>query len=988
MEMEGGIDPDAPLDYVELQIFPCQNRYDAYVCSNNTAVKAASGTLKQLLLHSPRVKDLSFEGANMNFKVLPPDNVNDAEWFTTTTLRRFLHILGSPDIISIGNEITQLEETRRFQLSLSLKAVVDIRSSIDSKNELLRAVDLRLTALKDEVVTAFDQVTRVKCSTKDISDLENFAHHFGAKDIRDILQKFVEMSLFPTVEDSNTSITNCVSPKAAQTKRHNSTKDENASLSSDEDQASANRCRSATRSATPRRSASPMRRIQIGRLGSHRAPALTIKNLNHFPAREKLSFQRDVGSSSDEDDNDPDKPAKKNVLRMSVQDKISLFESKQRDQKVEFTKTKKMLKVTVGPNKAVLRRWSSGMGENATQNLENSSLGPLSKAPEPDPKPEPNLEPEPEPIETAENVKPHSPEREERCEKHPDSIEWNQQNEEKLNELLMKIMDDKNKPVRRRSLNSDVTKSKKSTVLKEVSCKQKKDENLRVEASGKKTQKNLTPIMNSRKEALNNPSVLKKTASKSSSLPATRKSWSSLPSPKTPTGPTISTTPTSRKPVGSSTKTEKSQPRSKTLKSTPPNANRHLRNINQNTQSTVTKSTKTSKPKVDQTPEVKPSFYNKVSKKSSVVPLETKPFLRKGSGIGPGVGPGVVKSKFVSQPEEASRSLIETEDNEVVMAIDAGQNEEKCEPQVVSPGPTKCEESVMISPTAWVEEVGNESDNNHDETFGPQVVSLSLGPTKFEEQVMISPTAWVGEVEDESDNNHEETCGPQVVSVSHSPGPTKCEESVMISPTAWVEVGNESDNNHVETCGPQVVSLSPSLSPGPGPTQCEESVMISPSAWVEEVEDASDDNHDEEVIPCLLQSESPVKLVAPAGASSSPRVRHSLSQMLLEESSEEADVSEWGNAEHPPALVYQKDSPKGFKRLLKFARKSKAESALLEADDDSGESKVASQNHSKVPERHVSASLNSTKGTRSFFSLSAFRASKTNESKLPSPKKL
>ena len=52
------------------------------------------------------------------------------------------------------------------------------------RNELLRAVDLRLTALRDEIAAAFNQATGARCSTKDISDLENFAHHFGAKEIR------------------------------------------------------------------------------------------------------------------------------------------------------------------------------------------------------------------------------------------------------------------------------------------------------------------------------------------------------------------------------------------------------------------------------------------------------------------------------------------------------------------------------------------------------------------------------------------------------------------------------------------------------------------------------------------------------------------------------------------------------------------------------------------------------------------------------------
>ncbi|KAK1415410.1 hypothetical protein QVD17_31191 [Tagetes erecta] len=973
MKMEGGIDPDAPLDYVELRIFPSRNRYEAYVGSSNREEKAASGDLKRLLLHSPRVKDLSSKGSNMNFKILPPDNVTDAEWFTISTLKRFLRILGSPDILSIGNEISQLEETRKFQLSLSLKAMVDVTSSIDSKNELLRAVDLRLTALKDEVVVAFDQAANGKCSTKDISDLENFAHHIGAKDIRDLLQKFVEMSIFPTVEDSKKSLRYDVSPKVSQIERHNSADDENSSFSSEEDRSSVERRRAATRSATPRRSASPMRRIQIGRSGSHRATALTIKSLNHFPTREKLSLRRDpAGNSSDEDHIDPDKPVKKNILRMSVQDKISLFESKQRDQKADVLKSKKLLNRTVGPNKAVLRRWSSGMGENATQNPKNTPLNPNNITPDPEPVPEP--EPESDSFihesmvsnVTAGNIhiKPHSPEREERYEKHPDSIEWTQQNEAKLNELFMKMMEDKNKSVQHPNPKGDISKSKKSPVLKEErggSYDQdtpKADEKLQVETSGKKaekktemastnvnkplkekTQKSSTSLINSRKEPLK-PSVLKKTATKPSSLSATRKSWSSAPSPRTPTGPASATiTPTSRKPVDSNIKSEKSQPRSKTLKSPPPDASRNLKHTNQKMQSAVTKSTKTTKTKVQTPdPEVKPSFYNKVTKKSSVVPLEPKPFLRKGSGIGPGAGPVVIKSKVVDHPEETSRTLIHTEDNEVVMAIDISENEEKCEPQVVSLSP-------CLSP------------------------STSLGRTMCEESMS---------------SNVEETSRTLI----HT-------EDIEVAMAIGL-----SEND--EKCEPQVVSLSPCMSPSPnlGRTKCEESVssnvelsevineekeelMISPSAWVEAVADESDINHEEEMLPCLVQTESPVQVVVPSGTSLSPRVRRSLSQMLLEESNEEvADVTEWGNAEHPPSFVYQKDPPKGLKRLLKFARKTKAESALLEANDDAGASTVTSQNQLKVPEGHVSTSLNTTKGTRSFFSLSSFRVSKSNESKL------
>nr|XP_043625174.1 histone H3.v1-like [Erigeron canadensis] len=948
MKLKGRtIDPNAPLDYVKLQIFPSKNRYETFVCSRNKTEKVASGTLKQLLLHSPRVKDLSSKGLNINFKILPPGNVKDAGWFTVATLTRFLRIIGSPDIFSIGNEIAQLEETRKFQISLSMNAGIDITSSVDSKNELLRAVDLRLTALKDELVSAFDKVTGQICSTKDILDLENFAHHVGAKDIRDSFQKFVEMALFPTVQDlrndafnkternapaphlslSDPSITYCVSPTQAAQLEQSST-DNHSCISSEEDQPSIERSRTRIRSATPRRSASPMRRIQIGRSGSHRATALTIKSLNYFPAREKVLFPRDLdGNSSDEEEEDPEKPAKKNVLRMSVRDKISLFESKQRDQTVDVLKTKKLLNGIAGSKKAVLRRWSSGMGDNVTQNPNTTTeTSPIIPKNEPAEAESDIFIYESQVSAELENIKPDSPETEtaeENCEKHPSSIEWNQQKESELDDLFIQMMENKNKPVRHRNPTSDITKSKISLVPREERAeivddyKQMGGEKRRGKApqlkvthqifnekkfeinsnnvnklQKEKVRKNSTPLMSSRKEA-SKPSLMKKIPS---SLSATRKSCPSTPSPR-PTGASPTrTTPPSKNPQSASstdlltTKSEITQSRFKTTKSTPPDTNRKLKTDNEKKQATVTKAKKPTKPNL-QIPEAKLRLYNEVTKKSGVVALETKPFLRKGSGIRSGASPGINKTKVVDQPEETSRSagtLIQAEENEVAMTTEIEVNQKECEPQVVSP--TKCEESM--------------SPNQSSVTVEDVLKKVPSPDIKNDDEVEL-----------------------------------------MISPNAWVEV---------------------------------------------------EDDHQEEIIPCM-ECESPVKIVSPVKVvepcgPSSPQVRHSLSQMLSVESSEEASIGEWGNAEHPPALVYQKDSPKGFKRLLKFARKTKPKShtaswsspsALSEGDDESEESKgqsnvgrFTSHNHPKVSEGLVSASMSTTKATKSFFSIPVFRGSK------------
>lgn len=190
----------------------------------------------------------------------------------------------------------------------------------------------------------------------------------------------------------------------------------------------------------------------------------------------------------------------------------------------------------------------------------------------------------------------------------------------------------------------------------------------------------------------------------------------------------------------------------------------------------------------------------------------------------------------------------------------------------------------------------------------------------------------------------------------------------------------------------------------------DEDMDISSAAWVEveqpEVTDVGESVTGEDVTSPAIE---PVP-------SSSPKIRHSLSQMLQADSNE-PEIIEWGNAENPPAIVFHKDSPKGFKRLLKFARKNKgdntngwANSSVVSEGEDEQEESVASdganssrrtfdgsKTNSILSAQSTTSSFNatssdrlrdrtgaapSTKASRSFFSLSNFRSSKTNESKL------
>ncbi|TMX01620.1 hypothetical protein EJD97_024104 [Solanum chilense] len=1081
--MEDGMDADVLMDYVEFQIFPSQNRYEAHICYGNKLVTAASGLLEQLILHSPKIKSLHSKGSDANFRFRPLGNLSDAKWFTKSTLIRFLRIISSSPIIDMAkamvNEISQLEEARKFHVSLyskgpqdrigsgeaecdysrgavsSLQQEDDNPSSNASKNELLRAIDLRLTALKGELAATLNQAAGTTCSFENIINIEKFSYYLGAVELRNCLQKFIAVSeenraiAFPgkDLSLSKVDVTNdkvgseggnsqtsgpskldtpvkySASPaKAAQIERQNSSGSEESACSSEEEQPSVERSRTLIRSASPRRSASPMRRVQIGRSGSRRSTAITIKSLNYFPAREKsISHKDDDASGSDEEDSEQtSKKGEKNACRMSVQDAISLFESKQKGQAVDYKRTKSLLSASVGANKGVLRRWSSGVCENYKGSVDVASDDPVSEAinilesqenetileKKPDSYPPVSQDNEAAAADFKQNLpeeKAYSPnvttegsfpnQHEEMDEKLNASVEWTRQKEAELDQLLTKMME--TKPSKYRNLAASNGKNQSRPTERRGGFydhyKEKRDEKLRGEAARnraetdkqlkamqqilderkaeivtgnannvikktniKRTQRTVkkSPESTNTKDGTPKPSVAKKASSKASQLPATRKSWPSLPSPrvagtstaKTPstTNSAGTTTPTRRRSQPTkavpptSQKGEKIQPQAKSVKTPPSNIRKNVTNGNDKKQQTLTKASKPSKARVQPTPgdsasSAKPRL-SRVAKKSSVVPLESKeakPFLRKGSGTASGHSP-VIKAKVSSQPEKSLREstdFVQAEENEIA--------------------------SVAFSPLNQLQEKGLEELKIHEDEN--PVIKLD-SPQKYEDR---------------------DSCNK-------------------------VTPDNEDDFGRMEESALK--------------REVEEESNISPRAWVviEEQED--------QALPCndgfgpneSLTDGTTLKI-------SSPRVRHSLSQMLLEESSE--DVIDWGNAENPPTMVYQKDVPKGLKRLLKFARKSKTDSnstgvsspsVFSEGEEDPEDSKLLTKSSSdnllrkatlhakhsgqpkmsledyelsaqtsigriaaqKLQASRLSAPASTTKASRSFFSLSAFKGSK------------
>lgn len=69
-------------------------RYEACICYHNKIETVTSGVLEPLAMHSPKIKALCSKGSDETFKLQPPENLNDAKWFTRSALMRF--VLPSP----------------------------------------------------------------------------------------------------------------------------------------------------------------------------------------------------------------------------------------------------------------------------------------------------------------------------------------------------------------------------------------------------------------------------------------------------------------------------------------------------------------------------------------------------------------------------------------------------------------------------------------------------------------------------------------------------------------------------------------------------------------------------------------------------------------------------------------------------------------------------------------------------------------------------
>ncbi|XP_020695058.1 uncharacterized protein LOC110108662 [Dendrobium catenatum] len=1073
------------LDYVIFNVSALDNSYEALICSNDIIENLTCGPLDQLAVHLPEARSSPSHGS---FKLQLDESIETSLWFNKFTVARFLHIVNVPNMLNLANtienEISQLEETRKFHIALYAKGhllnsagrtddisclndldrtrqvEVETVSSDATKNELLRALDLRLAALKEELTSAFNRASGATCFSNQISDLASFAQHFGATELRKSLLKFFELcpnmmpiepllhhqtSLNDSVNnnqmetktfwslDEETDVkfatTNVFPAKVAPAERESSSESEDSTNSSHANNPSTERSRHVVRSATPRRSASPMRRIQIGRSGSRRSTTLTIKSLNYLQSRETpISSNRDadVMENGDEELEHLPKKPDNNVGRMSVQDAINLFESKQKVPNSDVKKSK-TLEVSIGANKSILRRWSSGMGNSficsteeqpsnscqqvaqsklyteAEENMENNMKDDLSN-------------PENAPIvgmpgeiarivETtvSEGIIPSETVVSMECvdrKDQPSTADWNRQKEEELNEMLTKMM----------SSNSDMKVG--NDMLKDESIDQrggfysqyneKRNQKLRNEnARNHATRETQFKLMTHE--------TLEKSKAAMTSKPtgsAVKREFRHLSqNPRRNSSPPV----LSKKEVSKPTNTRKASSNSSsqhTQRSFPSGSLKKLVGTLPAKSSPVVSSTPScqksqpsSSPARPSPRTKKPLQHMKSYNSASIVQDDIKPILF-------GQEHKIVKVVKKNSINVKSRSPLSGEN--------CGSLPSK--PSVQSKNTRKSSVVPLESKPFLRKGSGIISVNGHSvaKTKGTRISNSSDSLKSIEKPVL----------HEELESNPS-PAGSAIKVIGYD----LAQPANVVDETLAAPLGN--DDGNIETTEIVDGSLTRVDNEVKNPVEPviavnhqEEDLGISSAAWVDaesqEYSPSYNNRHHHVVI-------SP--LIVPV-ASSSPRVRHSLSQMLQADSTE-LEIIEWGNAENPPSLVYQKDVPKGLKRLLNFARKSKGElnlspSVFSEGDEEHEESKAAIKRSSDAPlwktslqaqgygqpkrigsesldlgksikktmehrgvrddlsgseklrNGHLSAGVTATRATRSFFSLSSFRSGKSN----------
>ncbi|XP_068661577.1 uncharacterized protein [Aristolochia californica] len=379
---------DTPLDYAEFQLSPKRTRCELIVSGDGKTEKLASGLVKPFVTHL-RVAEEQVAQAVPSIKLEVERRKNVGTWFTKGTLERFVRFVSTPEVLELVNtfdaEMSQLESARRIysqgardHVSGSLESEVAEEAADSTKKGLLRAIDVRFTAVKQDLTTACARASSAGFTLDNVSELLLFADRFGAHRLNEACSKFLSLCQRRPL---------LINPSWNGIDDRNVRSSSGSDMSLDDDPVEDNNTASFKSSASHHE---PYRHcgehLQDSSPSTHLSKPIPSQQI---PASSVGFILRRSASLACSDRNQPNKnegtveKEAENIVdqlptisqqqparRLSVQDRINLFENKQKEQtgsggKVVVGKTAELRRLSsdVGSaggatERAVLRRWS------------------------------------------------------------------------------------------------------------------------------------------------------------------------------------------------------------------------------------------------------------------------------------------------------------------------------------------------------------------------------------------------------------------------------------------------------------------------------------------------------------------------------------------------------------------------------------------------------------------------------------------------------
>ncbi|GMH17567.1 hypothetical protein Nepgr_019408 [Nepenthes gracilis] len=370
---------DIPLDYAVFQLSPKRSRCELLVSYNGTTEKLASGLIKPFVSHL-KVAEEQAALAVKSIKLEVERHKSAETWFSKGTVERFVRFVGTPEVLEMVHtfdaEMSQLEAARRIYSqgagdSGSGGDVSAATTAYDAtKKELVRAIDIRLITVRQDLTSACTRASAAGFNHDTVSELQLFADRFGAHRLSEACSKFISLcerrpniitSWKPRVDDctlrsSSSSDMSLDDPADnPQTGFHQKNPQRHQSEQLEQSKPSTSQPASNKPSVTLSQS--------LHRSTESSFFKVEIDDTNKKDRDDRESGHRDK-DKRDDTESEPSTQTGQPMRRLSVQDRINLFENKQKENS-SFSAGSGGRPIVVGKSSAELRRLSSDVSSSS-----------------------------------------------------------------------------------------------------------------------------------------------------------------------------------------------------------------------------------------------------------------------------------------------------------------------------------------------------------------------------------------------------------------------------------------------------------------------------------------------------------------------------------------------------------------------------------------------------------------------------------------------